>query len=84
MAMDELVKKVNSELKALLDEAEAHRDSPRFIRAIRSMVRLTSSPSENAKMDQEEADAADPAKARERDLKAQIAALQAQLPDEKE
>jgi hypothetical protein len=80
MAMDEMVKKVNSELRTLLEEAEAHRDSPRFVRAIKAIVRLTNSPSENAKMDQADAEAADPKKAAERDIKNQIAALQAQLP----
>jgi hypothetical protein len=51
MALKELVKSINSELRAEKADAEGHRESPRLIRLYDTLIRLTNSEEDNAKID---------------------------------
>lgn len=51
MAMEKLVSDVNAELRSQHDDAIAHKENPRMIALYRSLIRLTNSTEDNAKLD---------------------------------
>lgn len=50
----EIVSEVNKDLRAQLADAKGHRESPRLIAFLTSMVRLTNTPEQNTEMDKAE------------------------------
>lgn len=53
MALAKLVKDVNTELSAVHADMVAHRENPRMIRLAHSLIRLTNTEEDNAKLDAE-------------------------------
>lgn len=76
MSSQDQVETCNKELKELCAELEGHRESPRTIRLVKSLIKLTSSPKEAAAL--AEAEQPDPKEVKRQELAAQIAALQKQ------
>jgi hypothetical protein len=54
MAEKATVTRVNEELRKELSEAIGHRENPRLITVIKSLVRLTNTETQNAEMDKAE------------------------------
>jgi hypothetical protein len=71
------VLKCNSELKAQLSDLEGHRENPRLIALIKSLVKLTGTPEDVAAI--EEAEGPSEAELKQEAIKKQIAELQKQL-----
>lgn len=73
MALDKLVTEVNADLKAQLSDLKGHRENPRIIKLVETLIRLTNSEDDNEAMDEA---APDPKEIRRKEIAAQIAALQ--------
>jgi hypothetical protein len=75
MALEKLVSDINEDLKAQRDDAIGHRESPRLIAILESLIRLTNSAEDN---DALASATVDPKAAQRKALQDQIAALQKQ------
>lgn len=76
MSSQDQVETFNKEMKELAAELEGHREGPRLIRLVKSLVKLTASPKDAAAI--AESEKPDPKEVKRQELAAQIAALQKQ------
>lgn len=76
--MEELLKQVNSDVRGILAEAEAHGENPRLVALMRAVIKLTNSP-EDAKAEAAQDSEAEKAAQKRAEIAAQIADLQKSL-----
>jgi hypothetical protein len=76
--MEEVLARVNADVRGILDDALAHGENPRLVALLRAVITLTNS--DEARESEDEKDSASKQKAKEAaELAAQIADLQKKL-----